>query len=89
MIVADYVWRGWSVEEIVRQYPYLTPAEVHAAMTYYFDHREEIENELISETGRSKIGRRSHDFGPPAAPQRAGQPLMAVGLYADVHVPAQ
>lgn len=49
MIVADYLWRGWSAEEIVRQYSYLTLAEVHAALTYYFDHREEIEQELAAE----------------------------------------
>jgi hypothetical protein len=60
MIVADYVWRGWSVEEIVRQYPYLTLAEVHAAMTYYFDHREEIENELISEYREVEDWKKAH-----------------------------
>ncbi|MBI4661233.1 MAG: DUF433 domain-containing protein [Verrucomicrobia bacterium] len=49
MIVADYLWRGWSAEEIVRQYPYLTLAETHAALTYYFEHREEIEAELLTE----------------------------------------
>lgn len=49
MIVADYLWRGWSAEEIARQYPYLTLAEVHAALTYYFDHRQEIEDELVAE----------------------------------------
>ena len=49
MIVGDYLWRGWSAEEIVRQYPYLTLAEVHAALTYYFDHCEEIESELADE----------------------------------------
>jgi uncharacterized protein (DUF433 family) len=49
MIVADYLWRGWSAEEIVRQYPYLTLGEVHAALTYFFDHREEIEDELVAE----------------------------------------
>lgn len=49
MIVADYLWRGWSAEEIARQYPYLTLAEVHAAMTYYFDHQKEIEDELVGE----------------------------------------
>ena len=46
MIVADYLWRGWSAEEIARQYPYLTLAEVHAALAYYHDHREEIEAEM-------------------------------------------
>lgn len=49
MIVADYLWRGWSAEEIVRHYPYLTLAETHAALAYYFDHREEIETELAAE----------------------------------------
>lgn len=64
MIVADYVWRGWSVEEIVRQYPYLTLAEVHAAMTYYFDHREEIENELISEYREVEDWKKAHATSP-------------------------
>ena len=45
MIVADYLWRGWSAEEIARQYPYLTLAEIHGALTYFFDHREEIERD--------------------------------------------
>jgi uncharacterized protein (DUF433 family) len=49
MIVTDYLNRGWSAEEIVLQYPYLTLAEVHAALGYYHDHREEIDRELISE----------------------------------------
>ena len=48
-IVADHIGNGWSAEEIVRQYPSLTPAEVHAALGYYFDHREEIDAELSSE----------------------------------------
>jgi len=49
MIVTDYLWRGWSAEEIVRQYPYLSLAEVHAALTYYHDHEAEIDRELAHE----------------------------------------
>src|SRR2546425_10396502 len=49
MVVVDYQGRGWSAEEIVRQYPYLTLAEVHAALAYYHDHREEIEEEIEAE----------------------------------------
>jgi hypothetical protein len=37
-IVINYLAYGWSVEEICRQHLYLTPAEAHAAMGYYFDH---------------------------------------------------
>ncbi|HOC00799.1 MAG TPA: DUF433 domain-containing protein [Verrucomicrobiota bacterium] len=49
MIVADYLWRGWSAEEIVRQYPYLTLAEVHAALASYFDQPDDIDAELAAE----------------------------------------
>ncbi len=38
-IAADHVGNGWSAEEIVRQYPYLTAGEVHAALGYFYDHR--------------------------------------------------
>jgi len=40
---------GWSVEEICRQHLYLTLAEAHAAMGYYFDHQEEIDQEINQE----------------------------------------
>ena len=42
-IVMDYLAYGWSVEEMCRQHPYLSLAEAHAAMAYYFDHQEEID----------------------------------------------
>jgi uncharacterized protein (DUF433 family) len=48
-IVMDYLNYGWSVDEMCRQYPYLTRAEAHAAMGYYFDHRAEIDAEIEAE----------------------------------------
>jgi uncharacterized protein (DUF433 family) len=48
-IVMDYLAHGWSVDEMCRQHPYLTPAEAHAAMAYYFDHQEEIDSEVEAE----------------------------------------
>jgi uncharacterized protein (DUF433 family) len=39
------VWhdmQGQSATEIVGRFPQLSLADVHAALTYYFDHREEI-----------------------------------------------
>ncbi|WP_019499913.1 DUF433 domain-containing protein [Pseudanabaena sp. PCC 6802] len=48
-IVMDYIAYGWSVEEICRQHLYLTLAEAHAAMGYYFDHQEEIDQEIRQE----------------------------------------
>ena len=64
MIVADYLWRGWSAEEIARQYPYLNLAEVHAAMTYFFDHRDEIEAELLAEYQEVEEWKKAHPTPP-------------------------
>jgi Protein of unknown function (DUF433) len=48
-IVMDYLTYGWSVEEICRQHLYIKPAEAHAVMAYYFDHQEEIDQEITQE----------------------------------------
>jgi uncharacterized protein (DUF433 family) len=48
-IVMDYLAYGWSVEEMCRQHPYLTPSEAHAAMAFYFDHQEDIDREIEAE----------------------------------------
>ena len=36
-------------DEIVEAYPHLTLAQVHAALAYYWEHREEIEQEIRQE----------------------------------------
>ena len=48
-IAADHIGNGWSAEEIIRQYPHLTAGEVHAAFSYYYDHRAVIDAELAAE----------------------------------------
>lgn len=55
-IVMDYLTYGWSVEEICRQHLYLKPAEAHAAMGYYFDHQEEIDQEITQEWEHFQAG---------------------------------
>jgi uncharacterized protein (DUF433 family) len=49
MIVMDYLARGLSADEIVRHYPYLQLAEVHSAMAYYYDHQQEVDDEIRTE----------------------------------------
>jgi uncharacterized protein (DUF433 family) len=41
-IVLWHERRGYSADEIVGIFPSITLADVHAALTYYFDHRAEI-----------------------------------------------
>ncbi|HKI16577.1 MAG TPA: DUF433 domain-containing protein [Isosphaeraceae bacterium] len=48
-IAMDYREHGWSVDEMCHQHTYLTLAEAHAAMAYYFDHQAEVEQEILDE----------------------------------------
>jgi len=48
-LAMDYLAHGWSPDEMCRQHPYLSPAEAHAAMGYYFDHQAEIDQEIQAE----------------------------------------
>jgi uncharacterized protein (DUF433 family) len=44
-VVGWYITQGWSVEKIVSEIPTITPADVHAALAYYWDHKEELDRE--------------------------------------------
>jgi uncharacterized protein (DUF433 family) len=47
-----YVWhelRGRSPEEIAADFPQLSLGQVHAALAYYHDHRDEIQSAVNSE----------------------------------------
>ena len=41
--------QGMSVEEIVQQYSALTPADVHDALAYAYEHIAEIEADLLAD----------------------------------------
>src|SRR5208283_3800656 len=45
-IVAWHEQTGMSVSEIVETYDGITPADVHAALAYYHDHRDAIEAQM-------------------------------------------
>jgi uncharacterized protein (DUF433 family) len=42
-IVGYYYKVGMSVEDILAEWDFLTPAQVFSALAYYHDHREEID----------------------------------------------
>src|SRR3990172_1685681 len=37
---------GWSPEELHLQHPYLTLGQIHSALAYYWDHREELDKDI-------------------------------------------
>jgi uncharacterized protein (DUF433 family) len=45
--VVNYVLKqGLIPEELVQEFPHLTLAQVYDALSYYYDHKEDIEREL-------------------------------------------
>ena len=62
-IALDHLAYGWSADEICRQHPNLTLAEVHAALTYYFDHQAEMEARIKAEWAEAE---KSREAAPPS-----------------------
>jgi uncharacterized protein (DUF433 family) len=54
-VVGWHEMRGMSPEEIVYQFPGITLADVHAALTYYFDNRAEIEADFRNDEAWAKF----------------------------------
>jgi len=44
--VAIHYRRGLTAEDILQDFPQLTPTQVYGALAYYFDHQEEIDAEI-------------------------------------------
>lgn len=55
---------GMSVDEIVGQFPSISLADVHAALAYYWDHRDEIEAEIAEEEAFVAEFRKQYPEGP-------------------------
>jgi uncharacterized protein (DUF433 family) len=64
---------GWSPEELHFQHPYLTLGQIHSALAYYWDHRDELDRDiqrrleqvdgLRSENQSSELAERFRDQG--------------------------
>jgi uncharacterized protein (DUF433 family) len=59
-IVIWYEHQGMTPDEIVSQIPSVTLADVHGALAYYFDHVEEIQEELRADQAFAEEFRRNH-----------------------------
>jgi uncharacterized protein (DUF433 family) len=45
-VVLDRLAHGWSPEEIHFQHPALSMAQIHAALSYYYDHQQALDTEI-------------------------------------------
>lgn len=48
-IVVCHEQQGMSPDEIASSYPGIILADIHAALAYYFDHRDEIQRDIEDE----------------------------------------
>jgi uncharacterized protein (DUF433 family) len=65
-VVLDHLEAGWSPERIHDEYPELSLAQIHAALAYYFDHREQIDT-WIAESRAEMEAYFAHNGPSPVA----------------------
>ena len=70
-VVMDKMAYAWGTEEIQRQYPHLSLAEVHAAMAYYYDHQEELDLQVAADLKEAESARAESGESPVVAKLRA------------------
>jgi uncharacterized protein (DUF433 family) len=46
LLVEGHLAYGWSPAEMRFQYPYLTLSQIHSALAYYWDHKEELDQKM-------------------------------------------
>jgi uncharacterized protein (DUF433 family) len=45
-VALDRIAYHWDADEMHRQHPHLSLAQIYAALTYYYDHQEEMNREI-------------------------------------------
>jgi uncharacterized protein (DUF433 family) len=53
-VVLDKIAYGWSPEEIHFQHPQLSLAQIHAALTYYYENQRQLDGEIQNGLEESK-----------------------------------
>ena len=51
-VVLDRLAYHWDVDEIHRQHPHLSLAQIHSALAYYYDHQAEMDGEIDAQLRR-------------------------------------
>jgi len=45
-LITAQIAYGWSPEELRFQFPFLTLGQIHSALAYYWDHRDELDRDI-------------------------------------------
>lgn len=63
-IALDKLAWGWNPEEMCLQHPHLSLAQIHAALSYYYDHQNELNAEIAAQTREYEALRAQADNSP-------------------------
>jgi uncharacterized protein (DUF433 family) len=53
-IVLDRLAHHWDADEIQRQHPYLSLAQIYSALAYYHDHQAEVDEAIEESIAKSE-----------------------------------
>src|SRR3989442_7864361 len=67
-VVMDKLAHGWSPEEIHFQHPHLSMAQIHAAFAYYYDHQNEMDQDIFRQI--EEVERLAHGSAPSPLRQK-------------------
>jgi uncharacterized protein (DUF433 family) len=74
-VALDRLAHHWDADEIQRQHPHLSLAQIYSALAYYHDHEAQMDREIEEQLQRVKKVR--NDLGPSPIRQK----LKAKGLH--------
>src|SRR5438445_2074499 len=63
-VVLDKLAYGWNPEEMCLQHPHLSLAQVHAALSYYYDHQAEFDAEIAGQMREYEASRAEAENSP-------------------------
>jgi uncharacterized protein (DUF433 family) len=70
-LVMAQIAYGWSPEELQFQHPYLTMSQIHSALAYYWDNKEELDADIKRREEYAEKLRREAGESPFVARLRA------------------
>ena len=57
-VAMDQVAYGWEAEEIHAAHPHLSLAQIHAALSFYHDHKSEMDNQVRQQMEQHQLLRK-------------------------------
>ena len=62
-LILEQSAHGWSAEELHFQHPYLSLGKIHSALAYYWDHKDELDQDI--ETRLERVNQLRRESTPP------------------------